>query len=429
MAPWGITDRRHFLKHVAGLSALAVPGVSFLSGLQAHAQTLKKNHKSLIVLWMGGGPTTIDLWDMKPGHPNGGEHKPISTSASGVKITEHLPTVAKQMKHLAIIRSLTTSEGDHMRGTILMNTGRAPNPLVDYPSIGSTLAYQFREQEADLPAFITVGGGGRGPGFLGMKFAPFTVQNPGQPPENVSPPTGINDDRMRRREAIFSRLEGGFTRSTGLDRDAARSHQEVYGKAMNLVVSSKKDVFSLTSAADKSAIERYGNNNFGKGCLLARKLTEAGAVCVEVSLGGWDMHNGIFNALATRALPTLDKAMGSLVEDLAKTGRLKDTAIVWMGEFGRTPRINQNGGRDHYPRAWSIVVGGGAIQGGQAFGATDAGAEAVKDNPVRIGEVYATLYKALGIDPTTQIRDNLGRPMPLAQTGTEPAKPIKELVG
>ena len=420
---WGITDRRHFMKHVATSAAVAGPVSHFVSNIHAATPTLKKNNKAIIVLWMGGGPTTIDLWDMKPGHANGGEHKPISTSAAGVKISEHLPNVAKQMKNLAIIRSLTTSEGDHDRGTTLMNTGRAPNPLVQFPSLGSVMAYQHRENETDLPGFVSVGGGGgRGPGFLGMRYAPFTVQNPGTPPENLLPPRDVKD-RMDRRAGLFDKLEGSFR--TGVERDAVKAHADVYAKAMNLVVSERKEVFSLDkeSAALK---EEYGTSAFGKGCLLARKLVEAGSVCVEVSLGGWDMHNGIFNALATRALPALDKGMGALVRDLADRGLSKNVEVIWMGEFGRTPRINQNGGRDHYPRAWSIVVGGGTIKGGQAYGSTDEGGEAVKEKPTKIGDVFATLYKGLGMDPAAQIRDNLGRPTAIAGDKVEA---IKDLVG
>jgi len=214
MNGFGTADRRHFMKHAAAGAAVTVPGLSFLTNLRAQAADLKKKGKSLIILWMQGGPATIDLWDMKPGHPNGGQHKPKPTAADGVQITEHLPKVAQQFKNLSIIRSLSTTEGDHNRGTFLMNTGRAPSPLIDYPSIGSVLAYyQAMDAEAmknsDLPAFISVGGSRTGPGFLGMKYAPFTVQNPGQPPENVQSP--VDDGRTARRKALFDRLEGGFT--------------------------------------------------------------------------------------------------------------------------------------------------------------------------------------------------------------------------
>lgn len=219
----------------------------------------------------------------------------------------------------------------------------------------------------------------------------------------------------------------------------------MYEKALSLVVSSRKEVFNLEKEIDGKPIsaslkEEYGAagagaNNFGRGCLLARKLVEAGVSCVEVSLGGWDMHNGIFNALATRALPTLDKGMGALMRDLADRGRLKDTVVVWMGDFGRTPRINQNGGRDHYPRAWSVVLGGGNIKGGVVYGATDKDGTAAVDNPASVNDMYGTIYRALGIDPTPEqnasVRDNLGRPYYVA--GEKPNEKtnsywIKELV-
>lgn len=426
---FGITDRRHFMAHAAGAAAVTVPGMSFLANLRSQAAEMKKKNKSLIILWMGGGPATIDLWDMKPGSPNGGEHKPVSTTASGVQITEHLPNVAKQMKNLSIIRSLQTREGDHQRGTFLMNTGRSPNPLTEFPSIGSVMSYyQAMDVEAmkqaDIPSFISVGGGRVGPGFLGMKYASFNVQNAGAPPENVNPP--VSGVQMDRRKVLFESLEGSF--KTNVPADAAKAHKEVYDKALNLVTSSRKEVFSLDKEP-ASLREEYGRTGFGNGCLLARKLVEAGVAAVEVSLGGWDMHNGIFAALQRR-LPELDKGMSALTRDLADRGKLKDTVIVWMGDFGRTPKINQNGGRDHWPRCWSVVVGGGNIKGGVAYGSTDENGTSVKDNPTDILDLYATIYKGLGIDPTPQsvadVRDNLGRPYYIA--GDKP-KWIKELVG
>ena len=442
---FGTTDRRHFMKHAAAGAAVTVPGLSFLAGLKAKAAEMKKKQKSLIVLWMGGGPSTIDLWDMKPGTPNGGEHKPRSTAASGISITEHMPRVAEQFKNLSIIRSLNSLEGDHARGTFIMNTGRQRSPILDYPSIGSILSfYQGMDPEAaknaDLPAFMSVGGTQVGAGFLGMKFAPFTIQNPGQPPENVSSP--VDDARTLRRAAIFDKLEGGLVQ-TGTDKkpimDAAQAHKEVYEKALSLVVSQRKEVFNLEKEVDGKPIdaklkEEYGAagtgaNNFGRGCLLARKLVEAGVACVEVSLGGWDNHNGIFPILANQRLPVLDKGMGTLVKDLAYRGKLKDTVIVWMGDFGRTPRINQNAGRDHFPRAWSVVIGGGNIKGGVAYGATNEDGTSVAKDQVSVLDVYSTIYRGLGIDPTPEtnasVRDNLGRPYYIA--GDKPAH-IKELV-
>jgi hypothetical protein len=456
---FGTSDRRHFLAHAAAGAAVGLPGLSFLAGLRARAADLKKKQKSLIILWMSGGPTTIDLWDMKPGNPNGGEHRPKPTAASGISISEHLPKVAAQFKNLSIIRSLSTTEGDHARGTYLLNHGRSPNPLTAYPALGSVLAYyQAQDEEAmrnaDLPAFISVGGTRGEPGFLGMKYAPFTVQNAGQPPENVASP--VNEARLLNRTAAFNALEGGLIQTVpGPDRkprplmDAAQAHKDVYEKALSMVVSTRKEVFNLDKELDGKPIdprlkEEYGatgpgNNGFGRAALLARKLVEAGVACVQIELGGWDMHNNIFPQLANQRLPVLDRAMGTLVKDLDQRGKLKDTAIVWMGDFGRTPRINQNAGRDHYPAAWSVVVGGGDIKGGIAYGSTTDDGMQVKDKRVGVLDLYGTIYKGLGIDPTPEavasVRDNLGRPYYIA--GDKPDAPrkvleelwIKDLVG
>lgn len=432
---FGITDRRHFLKHSAGAAAVTLPGMEFLAKVRAAAPEMKKKQKSLIILWMAGGPPTIDLWDLKPDSPNGGPHKPIPTAASGIEITEHLPLVAKEFKHLSIIRSLNSKEGDHNRGTMMMNTGRSPNPLLDYPSISSVLAYyQGMDVEAmknaDLPAAISIGGPRGGAGFLGMKYAPFNVQNAGTPPENVKAPDGVD---MARRAALFSRVEGGF--STNVPMDASKAHKEVYDKALSLVVSSRKEVFSLDKENDGKPMsaklkEDYGNDGFGRGLLLARKLVEAGTAAVQVTLGGWDLHNQTHTALLRpNMLPAMDKAMSTLVKDLEQRGRLKDTVIVWMGDFGRTPRINQNAGRDHWSRCWSVVLGGGSIKGGVAYGKTGKDGTDIAENEVGVLDLYATLYRGLGIDPTPEtnasVRDNLGRPYYIA--GDKPNW-IKELV-
>ncbi len=435
---FGPNDRRHFLAHAAGATALAGPGLSFWSKLAAKAPDLKKQNKSLIILWMGGGPSTIDLWDMKPGQPTGGEHKPIKTAVSGIEINQYLPLVGKQMNHLNIVRSLTTTEGDHNRGTFLMSTGRPQNPLAEFPHMGSVLSYTYAQdleamKHMDLPLFISVSGGRIGPGFLGMKYAPFNIQNPGTLPEGVSPPGDVsNRNGMERRKVLFETLESSF--KTNTPGDAAQAHRDVYGKAMQLVASNRTELFRLTSDKDRADVQKYGDSTFGRGCLLARKLVEAGVGCVEVNLGGWDMHNGIFAALA-RTLPTLDQGMAALTEDLAASGRLKNTVILWMGEFGRTPRINPNGGRDHYPRAWSVVVGGGSLKGGQVVGSTSADGGEAKDNPVKVGNLFATVYTGLGLDLETHgtVRDNLGRPRPPAANplpggGEEKAPPIKQLI-
>ena len=432
-------NRRHFLKHVATASALAVPGMQFWQSLRAAAPKLKKDNKSLIVLWMGGGPSTIDLWDLKPGEQTGGEFKPIKTPVSGMQISDILPTVASQMKHLSIVRSLVTNEGSHERGTVLMNTGRQPSPVVQYPHIGATSSSLLTPKELPLPGFIGVGGTAQriGPGFLGMMYAPFSVQNAGQPPQNIRSPGLGNEqetaERQRRRQRLFYAVEDNFSEGafphlrTPAEREvagsAAQSHEAIYKKAFDLTISPLRTVFEVNREPAK-VIEAYGGqrNGFGMGCLLARKLVEQGVTCVEVDLGGWDNHANIFNALKTGNGPRLDKGMGALVKDLVDRGMWKNTVVLWMGEFGRTPRINQNTGRDHWARCWSVVVGGGALQGGQIFGATSKDGMDVQGDKATIGDLFATVFKGLGIDPSTKIRENLGRPLEIAD-----GKPIKGL--
>jgi uncharacterized protein (DUF1501 family) len=295
------------------------------------------------------------------------------------------------------------------------------------------LGYLQKDFDIDLPSFISVGGAGgaRGPGFLGMKFAPFNVANPGTPPENIKPPQDVNGDRMERRSNLFGRLESGFQGSTKADKDAAKAHQEVYDKALSLVVSKNKDVFSLDKDVDgkaipKSLLDSYGNTAVGRGALLARKLVEVGASCVVVNSGfGWDMHQQIAAGL-NRQLPAMDNAIGTLVEDLVQRGLYKDVVVTVLTEFDRTPRINQNAGRDHWPRTNSVLLGGGLIKGGQVYGSTNDAGDAIDKNPVTMNDLFATYFAAMGIKPDTQVRDNLGRPSPIAG---DKAKVITDLVG
>lgn len=437
MADQSGMSRRHFLKHVAGYSLMALPGIQFLRTLQANAQELRRNNKSVIIMWMGGGPATIDIWDLKPNRPTGGEFRPIQTSASGVQICEHMPNTARQMHHLAIIRSLTTTEGDHMRGSQLMHTSYTPNPAIAFPSIGAVASHEIPKlagyRDISLPNYIQVGNSqANGPGFLGMNYAPFTVQNPGTPPENIAPPSGLGSadvsrERMFRRQRLFYTLEDEFMRGRvphlnekerARFADASKAHNDVYGKGFSLVTRAEGRVFSLANENPR-LMEEYGAagtgaNNFGRSAIMARKLVEAGVSAVEISLGGWDTHNQNFQALSQRLLPPLDKAMGALVKDLTDRGLWRNTVLLWMGEFGRTPTINNNAGRDHFPRCWSVVIGGGAIRGGQAYGSTDEDGRTVATNPVRVGDLFASVYRALGIDPSTQIRDPIGRPFAIA---------------
>jgi hypothetical protein len=413
-------SRRHFLGHLA-TSALAVPAAQFIGNVRAHAQAGKKS-KSCILLWMGGGPSHMDTWSLKPeSERNGGEFRPIATSAPGVEISEHLPTVAKGMRHLNIVRSLNSREGNHDRGTYMMHTGYAPNPTVVHPSFGSVCSYELGERLAiDLPHFISINTPSLGAGFLGMTHAPFMVQNPNAPVANLLPPNGVTPQRLQRRLALMQETERNFiAQKRGV---AAEDHAAVYNKTVRMMNSRYTRALRLDDVPP-AVRDRYGRNSFGQGCLMARRLVESGVTFVEVSLGGWDNHQDIFNTLSTNLLPQLDKGMGALVEDLAQSGLLDSTLVVWMGEFGRTPRINQNGGRDHWPQSWSVVLGGAGLKGGQVVGATDKDGVEITDRELGVMDLVATMTKAMGIDLDTQYTTPRGRPMKVVDGG----QPIAEL--
>jgi uncharacterized protein (DUF1501 family) len=284
-----------------------------------------------------------------------------------------------------------------------------------------------------------------------MQYAPFTVQDPGRPPQNIKAPDGLGDstmatERLRRRQRLFYAVEDRFNeeafphlkskkkdaKAAAAEEAAAReaagspaqAHAAVYKKAFDLTVSPLRTIFEI-SREPRSVIDAYGgmNNRFGMGCLLARKLVEKGVTCVEVDLGGWDNHGNIFPTLRNGNGPRVDKGFGTLVKELVERGLYKNTVVLFMGEFGRTPRINQNGGRDHWARCWSVVLGGGGIKPGVAYGSTSGDGMDVASDPCTVGDLFATVYRGLGIDPTDKIRDNLGRPLELAE-----GKPLKGLV-
>ncbi len=415
--PHGMT-RRHFVSHLLGAAAFAGPALLFGRALRAHADDLKKRGKSAILLWMGGGPSTIDLWDLKPGAPTGGSFRPISTSGD-VQICEHLPLLARQMQHLAVIRSMSTREADHARGTYYMHTGYVPNPNMEHPSYGAVVAHELAEhrESLEIPPFVAVGGGSVGPGFLGMAWSPFTVNSSGQV-RNLS--MGLEQDRLFQRMTALDLIERQFiAQQRGV---AAEDHQKILKKTLYLMTSKQMEAFRVDQ--ESAAVrERYGNNDFGRGCLMARRLVEQEVPFVEVDFGGWDNHQGIFPTLKDNKLPIMDRAMSALVEDLDQRSMLQDTVVIWMGEFGRTPRINGNAGRDHWARAWSVVLGGAGLKGGIAVGETNEDGTRVVTDPFTSEDVMATVCQALGISLETSFTSRSGRPMKIANGG----KVIREL--
>lgn len=300
-----------------------------------------------------------------------------------------------------------------------MHTGYVPSPTVDYPSYGSIISHELLDQvpELEIPPFVSVGGASLGPGFLGMSYAPFIVDSNGNIRDlNM----GIDPNRLSQRLEMLAAIENKFI---GEKRGgSALDHNKIIDKTVKLMTSKQMEAFKVAKEPAEVR-ERYGNTGFGRGCLMARRLVEAGVPFIEVDLGGWDNHAGIFQTLENQKLPELDKAMSALVEDLNDRGLLQDTAIIWMGEFGRTPNINGNGGRDHWARSWSVVVGGAGFNGGVVVGATNEDGKEVITEPYSSQDLMASVLRSLGISLETTFTSKNGRPMKIANSG----KVISEL--
>lgn len=416
----GVLSRRTFLRNMAvGAAGLGMLGWKEAVTLQA--AEMRKRGVACILLFMRGGPSQLETFDPKPGTAHGGPTKAIDTAVSGIQVAEGWSNVAKAMNDMAIIRSMTNKEGEHQRATYQLHTGYIPSGSVKYPSFGSIAAAELGPEKFDLPHFVSVGNRATtiGSGFLGMQTAPFVVSNPQQMPSNAELPKGLKENRFSKRLELLSDLEHDFAEAGGGPR--VNDHHLLYENASRMVLSPRLKAFDVTQ--EKEAVrDRYGRTSFGQGCLLARRLVEQGVTFVEVECGGWDTHQDNFERVK-KLSDTVDPAVGALVSDLKERGRLGKTLIIWMGEFGRTPKINPNTGRDHFPRAFNVLLAGGGIRGGQVIGATSADGMEVKARPVSVPDLFCTFCQSLGIDPRKQNMSGLGRPIKIVDGGS----PVKEL--
>src|SRR5947209_13877296 len=392
---------------------------------------------------MSGGPATIDLWDLKPGTPTGGPYKEIATRAPGLKIGEHLPKIAQFGDRLAVVRSVSTREGDHGRATYFVRTGNLPMGGIEFPTFGALAAKELADGKNGLPPFVSVAPqrvlapNAFGPGFLGPQYAPLLVAdgqgtavaaNPNGPPavdgqlrvQNLGHYAGVSPTRADDRLALLRDLEADFL--AGRPGLTGESHRAAYAAAVRLMKPATAKAFDLSDERPELR-DRYGRNLFGQGCLLARRLVERGVPFVEVTLDGWDTHAQNFDAVKNLC-GVLDPAWAALMADLKDRGLLDSTLIVWMGEFGRTPKINPQQGRDHFPDAWSAVLAGGGIVGGQAFGRTSKDRTKAEDRPVGVPDVLATVCQALGIDPEKQNLSNVGRPIRIVDKAGMPIREV-----
>lgn len=415
--------RRDFLKlGTAGLMGL---GLGDLLKLEAKASTDQPPRaRSIIMIWLAGGPSTIDMWDLKPDADSNirGEFKPINTTADGIQISEHLPKMAKVMKHCSLIRSMRHTIPSHGPGTVFMHTGHQPIQSLDYPSMGS-LSSRLLTSPTGVPPYVTFGRNrdrAAMAGYLGPAYNPFEVEGNGNKGDfrvrGLDLPSGFSLDQLANRVKLLEAFDSRFSalESRG---DLIESLDEFQEQAYVMLRSEKtREAFNLDrESADLR--DRYGRDNFGQGALAARRLVEAGVRFVSVGTGGWDTHNNNFKSLKDTRLPNLDRTLSTLIEDLAERGLLDETLVYCTGEFGRTPKINGKGGRDHWAKSMAVLVAGGGFKKGFAYGSTTKDGMAPDTNPCVPADLCATMSSMLGIDPRLELTTPSGRPISLFRDG------------
>ena len=428
--------RRDFL-HIGSLSAL---GISLNNCFTPTAFGGTSVAKSCILIWLDGGPSHLESFDPKPGAPKEvrGPFGTIRTSVSGIHLGELMPQTAGVMHHSAIIRSMTSPLGEHNFGTHYLMTGYKPTPALHYPAIGSVVSH-LNQNHAAIPSHVAIpdmrvgGGNFVVPGYLPATVAPFETggdpSKPGFRVRDLDPFPGIVDERISRRRDYLRALNGVEEAA-----EEFSSHDPSFEKAYRLMTSqAAKKAFDLSAESHESR-QRYGSRSIGQCCLLARRLIEAGVPFVTVNNRGWDTHDDMVTRLKdgyigaqqpVGLLPSLDRAYATLVNDLHDRGLLDETLVVVMGEFGRTPKLNTRGGRDHWPRVFSVMLAGGGVPGGQIIGASDDMGESPRDRPVTPADLAASIYKLMGIAPSTTLHTADGRPVKVSSQGV----PVSRLFG
>lgn len=404
----GAVGRRGFLRFLGA----SVPGLSLFDQLTLHANELRRQGKSCILLWMAGGPSQFESLDPKPGAETQGPTRAIATATPGISISEHWTNLARVTQDLTIIRSMTSREGNHGRATYLLHTSYPPSGGIVHPGMGSIVAKELGRADFDLPNFVSIQGMSVGPSFLGVQYAPFVVLDPNRSPDNLTTP--VPDQRLNRRLGLMRELEQSFA-----DEGAAaqvRDHQTLYGQTARFVLSPRVRSFDLDREPQRLR-DQYGRSSFGQGCLMARRLVEEGVPFIEVQSSGWDTHGNELPSLR-RLIPPVDQGTAALIADLRARGLLERTLVIWMGEFGRTPRINVNAGRDHFPQAFNLALAGCGVRGGQVIGATNRLGTEVAERPISVQDLFVTIYHALGINFRREYQSNVGRPLPIVEHGT-----------
>jgi hypothetical protein len=406
-------SRRDWLKLTAAgaLGASASLWFDVLASRAGAAATQGVKHKSCILLWMAGGPAQSHTWDLK----RDGPYLAIATTVPGIRISEHLPKLARQMEHITLLRSMHTGDGNHRTATYLMHTGfrQGSGGGLTHPSLGAMAAADLVRPDFELPNFVAVGNG-HGPGYLGPKYAPVIVNDFSRGLPDLRPFTDLND--LDGRISLVDELDKAFL--ADYQAPAITAHQTSYQRALALMHSNKTKAFDLNQEPE-STRAAYGTSRFGQGCLLARRLVETGVPFVEVTLPGWDTHADADRRVKNLS-EQLDPAMAALIADLKQRGLLDTTLVVWMGEFGRSPA----NGKAHYARAWTTVLAGGGLKTGHVVGDTGSSGADAERRPISSPDFMATVCKAIGIDYTKDYMARGGRPMHKVDKG---AQPVAEL--
>ncbi len=419
-------NRRAFLGGAMAATATAFADMTQLNALAhtALAGELKKKQKRVIMLWLAGGISQLETFDPKPAAITGGPFRAIKTDVPGVQISELMPQMARRLKHTAIVRSLNTKNGDHVSASKTMMRGRRDEASLKYPDLGAVLARELGRADSKVPDYVTFYTQTEGrnfalgdPGFLGSRYAPMELTT-SMMPENIKRLDGVQELDHRQRADLRDFLSQKF--SEGRTSTTLGSHNEAYQRVRGLMASEK--LFDINEEP-ASIRAKYGPTQFGEQCLVARRLVEAGVPFVRVARAWWDSHGQNFET-HQEMVPELDHVMATLIDDLKDRGLLDDVMIVTLAEFGRTPAINSSLGRDHFANAWTSTITGGGIKGGTCFGKTDEKGQTVVDGEVEAGQLFATIYTALGIDPHKDyfVGD---RPVPLVNPGV---KAIPELL-
>lgn len=415
------TSRRQFL---AGAAAGTLGMLGFKDMIHpVMAAELTRQAKRVVLVWLHGGVSQLETWDPKPGTDTGGPFLAIPTTVPGTHICELLPYTAKQMHRMALIRGINTAEDDHGKGAYIMLTGRRPEPAMEYPHLGSAMAKLLGSSDNPLPGYINISGRGSGgvnkkdAAFLGPKYGSVTLGE-GKPPNNLLRPDSLTEGADLKRNQFREHADHRFMeRRRTADTEA---YTQSYVQAAQLM--ERREVFDLSKEPLKIA-ERYGTHDFGRHCLLARRLLEAGVTFVKVSHSNYDTHHENFD-FHIEQLGEFDRPFATLIDDLAERGMLETTLVIVMSEFGRTPRINRTYGRDHWSKAWSIALAGCGIKAGGLVGKTNSNGTAVTDREVNGGHLFHTYFKALGLDPKKKYYVN-EQPIPM----TDPkASAIQEIL-